>query len=229
MNASSQPSTAAISDACLRLGFSTRVLPAAKVKPILPGVRVSGPAAPVKHFGSVDVILRAIDEYPSGSVLVIDNQAREDEACVGDLLVLEAIQADLQAMVIWGYHRDAEQLLDLGLPMWTLGSHPNGPNRPVESSIIERSVSIADFIVDDTDWVIADSDGVLFMKAGEYEAALEVAAAITATEVLQATKMNVGVSLREQVAFADYLAKQQADPTLTFRQHLRTVGSEIEE
>ena len=40
-----------------------------------------------------------------GDVLVVDNGGRLDEACVGDLVALEAQAAGVEGMVIWGLHR----------------------------------------------------------------------------------------------------------------------------
>jgi hypothetical protein len=34
--------------------------------------------------------------------------------------------------------------------------------------------------------------------------------------------------LRDQVQFGSYLSRRAQDPALTFREHLRTVGGEIE-
>jgi hypothetical protein len=44
----------------------------------------------------------------------------------------------------------------------------------------------------------------------------------------QADQIRSGVSLRDQVRFDAYLAARQQKPSLTFRDHLRTVGGEIE-
>ncbi len=41
--------------------------------------------------------------------------------------------------------------------------------------------------------------------------------------------MREGETLRQQTAFDDYLVRRGADPTYTFRQHLRRVGGAIEE
>lgn len=49
------PSTAAIADAALRLGIEARLAPVA-LRPVLPGVLVSGRSRPVMHLGSVDVL-----------------------------------------------------------------------------------------------------------------------------------------------------------------------------
>ena len=38
-----------------------------------------------------------------------------------------------------------------------------------------------------------------------------------------------GVTLQEQLQFADYLEKRQSDPNYTFRQHVRVVGGAIEQ
>jgi 4-hydroxy-4-methyl-2-oxoglutarate aldolase len=44
---------------------------------------------PVRHYGSVDIFLEAIGAAEPGDILVIDNGGRMDEACIGDLAVLE--------------------------------------------------------------------------------------------------------------------------------------------
>jgi regulator of RNase E activity RraA len=41
-----------------------------------------------------------------GDVLVVDNGGRLDEACVGDLVALEAKHAGVAGIAIWGLHRD---------------------------------------------------------------------------------------------------------------------------
>ena len=45
----------------------------------------------------------------------------------------------------------------------------------------------------------------------------------------QADAIRSGQTLRTQLWFADYLAKRSADPTYTFRKHLRVLGGAIEE
>jgi hypothetical protein len=50
-----------------------------------------------------------------------------------------------------------------------------------------------------------------------------------ATERAQADLARVGTSLREQFGFADYLRARAADPSVTFRRHLRDRQASIEE
>jgi hypothetical protein len=50
----------------------------------------------------VDIFLEALEGAAPGNVLVVDNGGRLDEACVGDLVVLEAQAAGLEGIVIWG-------------------------------------------------------------------------------------------------------------------------------
>jgi regulator of RNase E activity RraA len=52
------------------------------------------------------VFLEALGSAGYGDVLVVDNGGRADEACVGDLVVLEAQAAGVSGMVVWGLHRD---------------------------------------------------------------------------------------------------------------------------
>ena len=77
--------------------------------------------------------------------------------------------------------------------------------------------------------MFADDDGVLFVAADRVTQVLDAAGRIGRTEREQASRIRAGETLREQTGFADYLAARAADPSLTFRQHLRRVGGAIEE
>ncbi|HEY9477436.1 MAG TPA: RraA family protein [Microbacteriaceae bacterium] len=221
------PSTAAIADAALRLGIAVRPGPV-RLRPALPGLVFSGPARPVTHLGSVDVILETIDSAPRGSVLVVDNGGRTDEACVGDLLVLEASLAGLAGAVIWGLHRDTAQLREIGLPLHSVGAFPFGPRRvPVGGRAM--SVAVIDGLpVTADDYVAGDDDGVLLFAGQAKDELFEAAWRIQHTEVAQAERMRSGESLRQQLDFDGYKRRQATDPDYSLRQHLIERGNSIE-
>ena len=84
-------------------------------------------------------------------------------------------------------------------------------------------------VVSGADIVFGDADGVLFVAAERAEEVLATAHGIWQTEREQARRIRAGETLRRQTAFDDYLARRAADPSLTFRQHLRRIGGAIEE
>jgi regulator of RNase E activity RraA len=163
-------------------------------------------------------------------VLVVDNGGRTDEACVGDLVVLEASAAEVSGLVVWGLHRDTPELVQVGLPVFSYGSFPPGPVRLDDREPEElASARFGAHVVTRDDVVFADDDGVLFVPADRVEDVLATARGIGATERAQAERIRAGETLRRQTAFDEYLARREADPAYTFRQHLRRIGGEIEE
>jgi len=212
--------TAHIADGCLRAGIPVRCAPAG-VQAVFPGARVRGRALPVSHAGSVDVFLEAVESAAPGDILVVDNGGRMDEACVGDLVALEAQAAGLGGIVIWGLHRDTADLVAIGLPVFSLGSLPAGPLTVRARPVVDLPVSAADIVV-------GDEDGVLFLPAASAEEVFAAAETIRDTERRQADRIRAGRTLRAQVKFDVYLAGRAENPSLTFREHLRAVGGEVE-
>ncbi|MFE3648871.1 RraA family protein [Streptomyces sp. NPDC059152] len=222
-------STPLVADACVRLGAPLRAAPPG-IGAVVPGHRVAGRALPVRHYGSVDIFLEAFTDAEPGDVLVIDNAGRQDEACVGDLLALEAQAAGLAGVVIWGLHRDTPELAEIGLPVFSYGRHAPGPVRLDDRE--PDALAGARFgphLVTAGDLVFGDDDGVLFVAADRAEEVLETARTIWETEREQARRIRAGETLRRQTAFDDFLARRATDPAYTFRQHLRRVGGAVEE
>src|SRR4029077_11263453 len=93
-------STPLIADAALRLKIPFRISPPG-TRAVMPNQSLAGPALPVRHSGSVDVFLEAMQAARPGDVLVIDNGGRLDDGCIGDLTALEAENCALAGIIVW--------------------------------------------------------------------------------------------------------------------------------
>jgi hypothetical protein len=91
-------------------------------------------------------------------------------------------------------------LRQIGFPIFSYGSWPFGPQRlDPRGDAALHSARFGDFEIQKTDVVFADEMTAVFLLR------------------------------RRQLRFAEYLAKRSADPTYTFRQHLRRMDGAIEE
>jgi len=218
-----------IADACVQLSLPVRV-GSHGLKCLVPGNKAAGPARPARHAGSTDVFLEAIAASARGDLLVIDNGGRNDEGCIGDLVVGEALMTGIAATVCWGTHRDTAAILAMGALVWSLGTCPNGPlelRRRVTTALNAANLG-SHVTVTLEDFVFADDDGVVVVAQADLIRIVETARDIATREGAQAQRLLKGELLRTQLDLEGYLAKRNASPEHTFRDHLKSVGGAIE-
>lgn len=217
-----------IADACVQLSLPVRVGPSG-LKPNVSGAKVAGPARPARHAGSTDVFLEAIAAAHKGDVLVIDNGGRRDEGCIGDLVAGEAFVSGIAGTVCWGTHRDTAAILSIGAKVWSLGTCPNGPlelRRRHDTALMAANLGSVTVTLED--FVFADDDGVVVVTTADLSRVVETARDIATREGAQAARLLKGELLRSQLDLETYVAKRAADPSFTFRDHLKTFGGAIE-
>jgi 4-hydroxy-4-methyl-2-oxoglutarate aldolase len=222
-------STPLVADACDRLDVTFRVAETG-IHPIELGTKLCGRVLPSRHFGSIDIFMEAMTTAQPGDVLVIDNEMRMDEGCIGDLIALEARAWGVAGIIVRGCCRDSEEIRRIKYPVFCYGTLSAGPRRVVKRSPDALvSASFGDFRVTQEDFVFADDDGVIFLPAARVDEVLTTAENIYEVERKQAEMIASGVRLYEQFDFGTFLKKRQANPDYTFRQHLRQLGGAIEE
>jgi regulator of RNase E activity RraA len=222
-------STPLVADACTRLGLPIRLAPPG-LKPITEGSRMSGRVLPARHYGSVDVFLEAARGTREGDILTIDNGGRTDEGCIGDLTALEAAAFGVAGIAVWGLHRDTPELRQIGMPIFSYGTCPAGPQRlDAREPGALLTARFGTHEVGTGDVLFADDDGLLFVPHEQVGAVLDIARNIQRTERRQADLIRNGTKLSDQLRFEEYMSRREADPAYTFRAHLRSIGGAIEE
>ena len=81
----------------------------------------------------------------------------------------------------------------------------------------------------DSDVMFADDDGIVVISDLDLDRVLEQALEIYLQERKQVEKLLIGLSLRQQFHFSDYLQIREKQKDYTFRDHLHKIGGAIEE
>ena len=135
-----------------------------RIRALAPTMRACGPAFTIEvRPGDNLMIHAAMAMARPGDVLVIDGKADRTAALMGAIMLTACKKLGFAGVVLDASHRDTEELLELGFPLWSVGPNPNGPTKNVPGRI-NWPVSCGGVNVNPGDLVVADADGVVVIE-----------------------------------------------------------------
>ncbi len=161
-------SVATVHDAASRTGALSHA-----VKPIAPGMKLSGAAFPLRLSPGDNLALHeAIYAAPAGSVLVIDAFDYLEAGPFGEIMAVAAQVRGIAGLVTSGSVRDRDAIAALGFAVFANGLSVKGTVKEVPARL-HRAVIIDGIEIHPGDWVLGDSDGVVVIAQQRAEAVLQ--------------------------------------------------------
>jgi RraA family protein len=160
-----------------------------------PKMKCCGPALTVEVRPGDNLMIHAAMKFAKkGDVIVVDGKGDQTCALVGSIMLNSAKITGVAGIVIYGAVRDKEDLLELGLPVWSVGTNPNGPTKGVPGRI-NHPISCGGVTVNPGDLISADADGVVVVERANVEKVLPLAEAKEADEQRTIAIIKEGNSL----------------------------------
>ncbi len=165
-----------------------------QISPINKEMRICGPAYTVKAKAYMNVNLHRAYAYAKpGDIIVADCSGGYDGGYWGDLLTSGAMNHGVQGLVIDACVRDADEIEELGFPIFCRGFCIKGTGKDPEGSLNEP-ITIGDVTVNPGDIVVGDRDGVVIVPKDRIEEAIEKSIAREEKEAMVRGRLNKGES-----------------------------------
>lgn len=189
--------TPTLSDALDKLGIVGQCY---KIKPRDANFRLAGRAWTLKYGPAANppgTVGDYIDDIEPGSVIVLDNNGREDATVWGDILTEIAHRRGIAGTVINGINRDTHLCLSLGYPVFSIDNWMRTGKDRVQVEATGVPVNIGGARVAPGDILKGDTDGVVVIPKEHEDRVLAVAEEIEAAEQKIRDTTRGGVRLDE--------------------------------
>ncbi len=191
----------AVSNACDSLGIEGRV--SVSLRPLTGPARVGGRVITVElgpagdEASTVHLCAGATDATDADSVIVIAHQGRTDAAGWGGNLSRAARRRGAAGTLVDGAARDIDEAIDIGYPVFATSTTPRTARGRVQERCWGQGIVFDGVAVEQGDFVLADSTGVVFLPAERAGEVLDVAEAIAAKEAAMAEAIDAGAPVSE--------------------------------
>jgi 4-hydroxy-4-methyl-2-oxoglutarate aldolase len=158
----------------------------------VPGSRAAGPARTVVCGQDDNLMVHAVmAEAQPGEVLVLTMPEPRPVALLGDLLATQAQAAGVAAVLIDASIRDAEELAEMGLPIWSRWVRVKGAEKSTAGEI-NIPVTVGGATINPGDIVVLDSDGVAIVPADQVVRFVTASQAREEKERVKREKLRAG-------------------------------------
>jgi 4-hydroxy-4-methyl-2-oxoglutarate aldolase len=160
---------------------------------LIPGSRAAGPARTVRCGQGDNLMVHAVmDRAQPGDVLVLTTMPDpEPVALVGDLLVTQAKQRGVAALLVDAAVRDTEDLRELGVPIWARWIRVKGATK-TEVGRIDEPVEVGGVTIRPGDTVVLDADGAVVVRQERVDEVLAASRARLEQEAVKRAKLQAG-------------------------------------
>jgi 4-hydroxy-4-methyl-2-oxoglutarate aldolase len=166
-----------------------------RIAPLLPSMRMAGPALTVEvRLGDNLMIHAAISIARPGDILVIDGKGDRTCALMGSIMITACRKLGLAGVVIDGAVRDTDELRELGFPIYSVGANPKGPTK-VAPGRVNWPISCGGEAINPGDLIVGDADGVVAIEREKAGSLLELAALKVAEERARIADILAGRSV----------------------------------
>ena len=167
-----------------------------RIAPLTPRTRLAGTALTVEVRPGDNLMIHAAMQIAKpGDVLVIDGKGDRSCALMGTIMMNVCVQLGIAGVVIDAAVRDSEEIVEMGYPVYSVGTNPNGPTKFVPGRI-NHPVSVGGVTVHPGDLVVGDADGVTVIEREKAPFMLELAAKKVADEQARIAAVKQGKDLR---------------------------------
>jgi 4-hydroxy-4-methyl-2-oxoglutarate aldolase len=133
----------------------------------------------------------AVAEAVAGEILVLTMPEPRPVALVGELLATQMKGRGVVGVLVDAAVRDADDLRELGLPIWARWIRVSGADKKVPG-VIGEPVVVGGATIRQGDLVVLDSDGVAVVEAERADEVLRAAEERTAHETEKRAKLEGG-------------------------------------
>ena len=144
---------------------------------LLPGSRVAGPARTVLCGQDDNLMVHAvIEQIQPGEVLVLSMPEPAPVALIGELLATQVKVRKAAGILVDAAARDASELLELGLPIWTRFIRVKGATKSKVGEL-NVPVTVGGTQISPSDILVLDLDGGVCVKRERIDEVLQASEA----------------------------------------------------
>jgi 4-hydroxy-4-methyl-2-oxoglutarate aldolase len=159
---------------------------------LIPGSRAAGPARTVRCGQGDNLMVHAVmDRAQPGDVLVLTMPEPKPVALVGDLLVTQAKQRGVAALLVDAAVRDTEDLRELGVPIWARWIRVRGATK-TDVGELDEPVEVGGATIRPGDTVVLDTDGAVVVRQERANEVLAASRARLEQEAVKRAKLQAG-------------------------------------